>query len=565
MRLGACAPLFCAVLLAAFGSGAAGDTAAAKRQLLEAIEAVDVAKASSAAQTIAGDGNSSAVSTLVKAIRVCALKNAKMLHELEEIEKKKRTLQPDRHKTIRGDAMEQMDKLQVKTHDFYKRFCDLEKVRTAIREALCRIDGEVSVGTLVGNVSSQGGAPEARADAAVALAAIDKPRAMDALLRALSRERDAGVKIAILQGIAKRADRARAVTNVGRLLHDPLWQVAVAAARCLEASACPDAIPVLIESLKKVEAKVKAEVNNALIGLSHVNKHANYEAWSYWWRTNEKAVRARSYKPPAGERAEKGAVQEGMTAFYGIPVNSDRIVFVIDASNSMHKETNWHPIRDGLVETGPAGRRTDLEPPIDNTKIAVAKFELKKVLHQLPDGVRFNIIFFNHTIWCYQYEGMVTLNRVTREQACKYIDETRLLLATDIYQAMKKAFEFGGALGYTLVPKEWNVDTIYLLSDGLPYLRAAVKEAGGIVAPETILEHVRQWNKDAKITIHTIGIHAAKPGEADAAAPDPPAAGGGADEKKKGKGKGKGQGKGGRGRGFLRKMAEENGGTYVER
>ena len=181
--------------------------------------------------------------------------------------------------------------------------------------------------------------------------------------------------------------------------------------------------------------------------------------------------------------------------------------------------------------------------PADPSKIAVAKYELKKVLHELPDGVHFNIVFFNFTAWCFRYEGMVELNRVTRQQAFDYIDTVGLLYATDIYQAMKKAFEFAGVQGSGTTVDKWNVDTIYFLSDGVPFLRQNEKDAGGIDDGGKILDEIQKWNERPKVTIHTIGIHAE-------------------DNQKKA---GKKGGKTGRGADFLKQMAEQNGGTYTER
>ena len=81
-----------------------------------------------------------------------------------------------------------------------------------------------------------------------------------------------------------------------------------------------------------------------------------------------------------------------------------------------------------------------------------------------------------------------------------------------------------------------DVDTIILVSDGLPWLRTEMREKG-VMDPDKIIEAVKGWNKRHKIVIHTVGIHRAKEG------------GGG--------------GGGGRGTKFLQRLAEENGGKYV--
>ena len=88
-----------------------------------------------------------------------------------------------------------------------------------------------------------------------------------------------------------------------------------------------------------------------------------------------------------------------------------------------------------------------------------------------------------------------------------------------------------------------DVDTIILVSDGLPFLRTDMRDKG-VVDPEQILKSVREWNQHHKIIIHTIGIHRLKEGAEPTSEPNNKL------------------GKGGK---FLKQLAEENGGTYVGR
>jgi hypothetical protein len=223
----------------------------------------------------------------------------------------------------------------------------------------------------------------------------------------------------------------------------------------------------------------------------------------------------------------------------------------------MHNQARWVPPPGDIKTAG--DERFDptkkFKLPDNPTKIDVARHELKRALAQLKDGVKFNIVFFNNTVWPFSPRRMETLDRLTRERAFEFIDESGLILGTDVYEAMKAAFTYAGVMGTGMTMAESDVDTIILVSDGLPWLREEVRN-DGVMDPDAIIKAVREWNKRHKIVIHTVGIHADK--NKAAGNPDP-----GADpDKKKGPNK---QGKGGKGAKFLRQLAEENGGTYVSR
>ncbi|HYE99587.1 MAG TPA: hypothetical protein VEJ18_11785, partial [Planctomycetota bacterium] len=140
-------------------------------------------------------------------------------------------------------------------------------------------------------------------------------------------------------------------------------------------------------------------------------------------------------------------------------------------------------------------------------------------------------------VWTFSPRRMETLGPDTRRKAFEFIDGTGLILGTDIFEAMKAGFGYAGVTGAGMTMSKSDVDTIIFLSDGLPYLRPEVREKG-VADPDKILEQIREWNKRAKVILHTIQISAD--------------AGGG----KKGDAKGVK---------FMKQLAEENGGTHVQR
>ena len=289
----------------------------------------------------------------------------------------------------------------------------------------------------------------------------------------------------------------------------------VAAAAALQRQGSKRAIAPLIETLERVDGRVRADVNAALVALTKVDKHGEPSAWKDWWERNREAVLAGTYTPVPAERAGGAG---GGTTFYGLPVVSRHPVFVIDASLSMKRPSQWKPAVDVPVPGGLtlAGDR----------KIDVAQFELKKVLLLLPDGVEFNIVFFHRDVEAFS-PHMVTLNKKTRQQAIQWIDGLALVLQTNIWEGLRKAFTFTGsgnrsrAVG-TRETVVSGADTMYLLSDGAP--------TTGIRKGNELCKAVAELNRTRKVVIHTVAIEPGRGGER-----------------------------------FMKKLARDNGGKYAKR
>ncbi len=554
IRCGISVAVLCsAVFMTAFRPD---DVNSAAAKLAASIQKVDSEGAREAIQQLRSADNRAAVDKLVKALQLCTKANEMLSAESKKIFEKMRVLQPKPNERVKGKgSREQMDKLHKQYYKISADFTRLTDIRRTIAEAVAAMNPELVVKGLARTLKAKGD-PNDRALVAEVLGRVKQPEARTALVTCLVREKEPMVKVAVIDALAaSKTDRPEVIKEVSKHLSDSFWQVAISAARMLEATGSPDAIPLLIKGIKEAEARTKDEINKALITLTKVNKHGSYDAWMDWWKRNEAGVRAKTYKPPKGEAAAKGEV--GRTTFYGLPVISNKIVFVVDYSNSMHSPAKWIP-PPGDIKTAGDERfdpTKNLKLPDNPAKIDVARYELKRALAQLKDGVKFNIVFFNNTVWPFSPRRMETLDRLTRERAFEFIDETGLILGTDVYEAMKAAFTYAGVMGTGMTMAESDVDTIILVSDGLPWLREEVRN-DGVMDPDAILKAVREWNKRHKIVIHTVGIHADK--NKVAGKPDP-----GADpDKKKGPNK---QGKGGRGAKFLRQLAEENGGTYVSR
>jgi hypothetical protein len=120
----------------------------------------------------------------------------------------------------------------------------------------------------------------------------------------------------------------------------------------------------------------------------------------------------------------------------------------------------------------------------------------------MDDGCMFNIIFYNHDVsndTILDPEKMLKLDDKTRKQAYEFIDKLDPIGHTNIFDPMEIAFKFSslGSRGGKL--SRAGVDTIFLLTDGLP-------NRGQVPRAEDIVVKIREMNKSKKIKINTIGV-----------------------------------------------------------
>jgi hypothetical protein len=157
-------------------------------------------------------------------------------------------------------------------------------------------------------------------------------------------------------------------------------------------------------------------------------------------------------------------------SFWGLPIVSRRVVFVLDTSGSMLAKFNMAS-KYGATE---------------GTRLSAAKAQLIAALRMLPDGTLFNIITFD-TRGDRWKDEMVVLGDATRVESRKWVEGLRTRGATNVFDALDKAFALK------------DVDTIYLLSDGQPV-------GGKIDDPLLLRDEIKAWNSTRRIPIHAISL-----------------------------------------------------------
>ncbi len=165
-----------------------------------------------------------------------------------------------------------------------------------------------------------------------------------------------------------------------------------------------------------------------------------------------------------------------------------------------------------IIDVSGSMRAKDPSDP-DNTRLERAKAQLNKAVKRLRRGTKFNIIAYSNTVRSWQKKMQIS-KKSALKKASDFVKGLQPIGLTHTDDAIEKAFQ------------DIRVDTIILLSDGVP---AKQNQQNPQVLIEKILKWVKDNNSSRKIKIDTFGFE-----------------GGGA---------------GGLG-GFLKKLAEDNGGTY---
>jgi len=276
-----------------------------------------------------------------------------------------------------------------------------------------------------------------------------------------------------------------------------------------------------IEMMGTETGRLRGDIDALLLVLVGRSFSGDHELWKSWWAVHGPDVLAgKSVDPHDGKAA--GALRT--VSFYGIQSLSKNILFIVDVSGSM----NWK----SPVAKKAEGGKDNPEPPANpegDKKISIAKRELKKAIGLLDDGAYFNIIYYNSKVMLFSPK-MVKTTKASRKKVLRFIDGIRAEGGTNIYDALVKAFNLGGGEGKEKKNFSKSVDTIFFLSDGVP-------SVGKLTDIELILKDIRERNRLRKIIIHAIGLSTKtdKPEE----------------ESKLEE--------------FVKKLAEQNGGKYVQR
>jgi hypothetical protein len=238
-------------------------------------------------------------------------------------------------------------------------------------------------------------------------------------------------------------------------MRDKTWQVRLALAEALRAYRHKHGVDALIKLLGDGRLRVREKALDHLELLTGESLGASQKAWAKWRSAQGTELRLRpreiSVYRPFRPSERKYAHKE----YYGLKVASDRVVFVLDKSESM-----YYGLFDGVVE------------------------EMRAHLDSAGPTTRFNVIEFSDKIAPWNTQ-LVPANAANVEDVVRFLRRAPPYGPTNMIEALRTAFKIE------------EVDAIVLLSDGLP-------NRGDPHAPDGILAAVRGINRYQRVALHTV-------------------------------------------------------------
>ena len=256
----------------------------------------------------------------------------------------------------------------------------------------------------------------------------------------------------VLAGIAMDDVEGKAAAALRLLLEDEDARVKRAMAEGIGAAKAEVFVPNLTHLLRDEDPRTAKAALDVLKAMTGKDLGFDGSAWRRWWKNRDTPAAPEPYT---------------VATYHGLPIFSERIVFILDRSGSMR----W-PFAPG-------------QP----TRMEVTRKEMVKVLGEMPAKARFNVIAFDSKVSPWRKRG-VQADEKTVAKAARWVEkqESKKGAGTNTYGVLKNTLELNP-----------EIDTIYFLSDGIP-------ENGEITTSEGLLAAVADWNRFRRVKIHAIAL-----------------------------------------------------------
>ncbi|MDA0667937.1 MAG: hypothetical protein O3A50_09200 [Planctomycetota bacterium] len=301
--------------------------------------------------------------------------------------------------------------------------------------------------------------PEVRAEVTYALVLMGEDG--EALGRQFLRDRKEKpmVRIAALRALADRESPFGTVEALRRLQMEegPMLYECL---DILRRSPSQDYVAGLIELLAVAEGRASNEVVELLQTITGYRIANDYKTWKHFYLKHKADGTEFRQEPDSDENA-------ATLSYMGIPIYSDRVVFVLDSSSSM----------DSVLPE----QRT-------HTRATKSVSEFVKMLPRLPNTAHFNVVFFGSEVRDFEHK-MVPVTQPVLAAAAEFVESNTFVGGTNLFGGLDRAFG------------EETVEEVLLLSDGAP-------SVGEITDPLHILSRVARWNRWRGNRISTISFGA---------------------------------------------------------
>ncbi|MDJ0976404.1 MAG: VWA domain-containing protein [Planctomycetota bacterium] len=275
---------------------------------------------------------------------------------------------------------------------------------------------------------------------------------------------------------------------VGQRVADRSWAIQTIAARLAKQHRIQAAIGAMIGQLSCAPPRVQLQFAQSLEALTgNDGWGVDPKRWSFWWQQN----RGR-FGPQTSMAGGSVCPPRDYAKFYDLVIKSDRLLLVVDVSDSMRQHAIQSYAQDGAPIRGQY-RRIDL-----------VKRQLHRTIDELPRGVKFNILTFGDEVRAWN-KDLVDMDAKQRRRAHAWVER----LQPDGGTRMNGAFHavFGSLRFADCTRGPLKADTIVLLSDGAP--TDGWPGGRGTKGRAVVLEALREWNRNGLLVIHTVALRGA--------------------------------------------------------
>ncbi|MFK7850812.1 MAG: VWA domain-containing protein [Akkermansiaceae bacterium] len=212
-----------------------------------------------------------------------------------------------------------------------------------------------------------------------------------------------------------------------------------AAANTLGKLASAEPIPELIENLK--DKVIGENARDALLRLTGESHWRDQQAWKRWWESNKASYSPKNLDDDAftelhAKLLKANSQNQVGVNFYEREITGKNILFLLDRSGSMSKASE--------------------EEGVD--RIGKLKQELTTLVGSLDEEYRIGLVMF--PMDTFPRRGIETVSSRFQKKALDYIDGLAARGGTPMAESAEHCYE--------KIVEKYNVDTIYLLSDGAP-------------------------------------------------------------------------------------------------
>jgi len=301
--------------------------------------------------------------------------------------------------------------------------------------------------------------PEVRAEVIYALVKLEEDGEELGRRFLRNRKEKPVVRVAALRGLADRGSPFAQVEALRRLQMEE-GTLLFECLSILRREPSQDHVSALIELLGTSTGRAANESVAMLQRITGYRIANDYKTWKHFF-LKHKAEGTPFYREPDPDAGEL------TLSYMGVPIYSDRVVFVLDSSTSM---------------------KSFLPEQRMETRATKAVKEMVQMLPRLPSTARFNLIFFGTEVE-YLYDGLVDLEEDSLEEARDFVEGNAFDGGTNLF----------GGLEMGMYDPE--VEEVLLLTDGEP-------SVGEMVDAIRILARVDRWNRWRNARISTISFGA---------------------------------------------------------